>query len=664
MSIRGKIFAVVAAMALVAFTIGAIGTYTLSVYDENVSSYELAAKRAHYGEKLNRIVTAVVMELRGAYNSETASTAEPFAANAVEQLYAMNALLAEWSKIVPDDQRKDFDEVTKEASSFTAFRTETARLATEIGGDAANAHGNTEANRANRKAFQKEIDDVVQTDQTRLETLSQDMDDFQQRVLMMIIAVTAVGVIGGAGAAVYVATFKISQPIVQVTRTMERLAGGDYSVDVPFKGRGDEIGAMAAAVDVFKENGLEVQRMNALEAIMKDKNQDLQSGLASVVASAANGDFSQRITKDYGDANLNSFATNVNQLVASVESGINETSRVMQLLSQGDLTHSMQGDFRGVFNELQQNVNRTVAHLEKTIQEIRVASDSLNANGMELRNSSDNLSKRTEQQAAALEESSAALDEITAVVRSSTERAQEARRMVGEAKSRTEQSSRVVAEAITAMDKIETASREITQIINVIDEIAFQTNLLALNAGVEAARAGEAGKGFAVVAQEVRELAQRSATAAKDIKALITKSGESVQAGVALVEQTGSSLTEIERYVLQINESVHAIATASQEQSTGLHEVNTAVNQMDQVTQQNAAMVEETAAATHKLSAEADGLGRLVSQFKLRQQLAPRVVDDRDRAQQHAAPAVHRMTSALSKAIRGSANVQQDWAEF
>ncbi|WKC23810.1 methyl-accepting chemotaxis protein [Rhizobium sp. SSA_523] len=662
MSIRSKIFAVVAAMAFVAVSIGAICTYTLAAYDGHVTEYELAAKRAQYGEHLNRIVTAVVMELRGAYNAENAEVAKPFAAGAVKQLAELNTLVSDWSKIVAADQKTDFDELAQTAASFTVFRTETARLATEVGPEAANAHGNTDDNRANRKAFQKEIDDVVNADKAKLAGLSQSMDEFQATALLIIILATVVGVVGGAGAAIYVATFKISRPIVQVTKVMGTLADGDYSVEVPFTGRSDEIGAMAAAVNVFKQNGLDVQRMNAQETAMRVKNQELQSGLATVVSSAADGDFSKRITKDYGDENLNQFARNVNQLVASVEIGVTETSRVMKLLSGGDLTQSMQGEFRGVFDELKKNVNGTVAHLERTIQDIRFASDSLNANSAELRNSSDSLSKRTEQQAAALEESSAALDEITAVVRNSTDRAQEANKMVGEAKARTEQSSRIVTDAIKAMADIENASREITQIINVIDEIAFQTNLLALNAGVEAARAGEAGKGFAVVAQEVRELAQRSATAAKDIKNLITKSGESVQVGVALVEQTGSSLTDIERYVLQINERIHSIANASQEQSTGLHEVNTAVNQMDQVTQQNAAMVEETAAATHKLSAEADSLGRLVAQFKIRQQSVLRAVDGRDR--QSSAPAVHRMTSAVARAMGGAAAERQEWAEF
>ncbi|MGG2475084.1 methyl-accepting chemotaxis protein, partial [Rhizobium sp. BR5] len=376
---------------------------------------------------------------------------------------------------------------------------------------------------------------------------------------------------------------------------------GNLDADVPYLGRNDEIGEMAAAVEVFKQNGREVRRMHAQETAMRAKSDELQAGMAIVVDAAAQGDFSRRITKDYGDDNLNRFAATINALLTGVHNGVSETSRVIECLARGDLTDRMDGEFRGVFAELQANVNHTLTKLRETMREVRGSTEGISGNAGELRSAADDLSKRTEQQAAALEETSAALDEITAVVRNSTDRAQEASAMVAETKQKTEESANVVRDAVSAMDRIEKASREISQIINVIDEIAFQTNLLALNAGVEAARAGEAGKGFAVVAQEVRELAQRSATAAKDIKALITKSGEEVGRGVSLVQRTGSALSEIETRVLAINEHIHSIATAAREQSTGLHEVNTAINQMDQVTQRNAAMVEETSAATHKL---------------------------------------------------------------
>ncbi|MET0747220.1 MAG: methyl-accepting chemotaxis protein, partial [Rhizobium sp.] len=227
----------------------------------------------------------------------------------------------------------------------------------------------------------------------------------------------------------------------------------------------------------------------------------------------------------------------------------------------------------------------------------------------------------------------------------------------------------VVRNAVDAMGRIEQASREISQIINVIDEIAFQTNLLALNAGVEAARAGEAGKGFAVVAQEVRELAQRSATAAKDIKALITKSGGEVQAGVRLVQETGEALSEIETRVLAINDHIHSIATSAREQSTGLQEVNIAINQMDQVTQQNAAMVEETSAATHKLTGEADSLVRLVSGFKVTGARNAPVVARVESHRPVQSPA-RKMMGTVARAMSGSRGgaaaqaASQEWEEF
>lgn len=617
MNIRGKIYSIVAVMALTALTIGGISFYTLSVYDSRVDRLENAAQRAQNGEALNRVVTAVVMDLRGTYAAQSDEEAGSFAEGALKSLVKMNTLLDVWEPLVPADQKADFAELRAGARSFTEYRTETARLAVAEGPSAANAHGNTDENRANRKNYQKDIDDVVSLDQARLAEISSDLKEFQSSVLILMAAVTLIGLAGGSAIAFYIATYQISSPIQRVTAVMKNLAGGDFRVEVPFQERSDEIGEMAGAVEVFKQNGIEVQRMNGQELAMRQKSDSLQQGMAVVVKSAAAGDFSKRVGTDYGDDALDLFAGNINTLVSSVEAGVDETNRVVRLMAVGDLTQSMQGNFKGVFEELQRNVNDTIARLQETVGEIRAASDTLNANGDELRSSSDSLSKRTEQQAAALEESSAALDEITAVVRTSTDRAHEATRIVSEAQDRASRSSDVVSKAITAMAEIKSASNEIAQITNVIDEIAFQTNLLALNAGVEAARAGEAGKGFAVVAQEVRELAQRSAVAAKDIKGLISRSATSVQSGVTLVEDTGSALAEIGKYVAQINERIQSIATASQEQSTALQEVNQAVNQMDQVTQQNAAMVEETSAATHKLSIEAAALAQLVGRFKL-----------------------------------------------
>ena len=248
---------------------------------------------------------------------------------------------------------------------------------------------------------------------------------------------------------------------------------------------------------------------------------------------------------------------------------------------------------------------------------VRGAAGTINDNSAELSSAANDLSKRTEQQAAALEETAAALDEITTTVRAASARATEARDMVYETKQSAAKSGEIVRSAVTAMSRIEDSSTKISQIIGVIDEIAFQTNLLALNAGVEAARAGEAGRGFAVVAQEVRELAQRSANAAKEIKTLISASASEVAGGVSLVRSTGTALVEIESLVNKVNEHVESIATAAREQSTALAEINSSVNHMDQMTQKNAAMVEETTAASETLAAESRQLQALLSNFKL-----------------------------------------------
>ena len=458
----------------------------------------------------------------------------------------------------------------------------------------------------------------------------------------------------------------IARPIGALTGNMNVLAGGNLELDVPFTGRRDEIGEMARAVEVFKQNGIKVRDLAAQEAALQAKSADLQSSIATVVAAAVAGDFTQRIAKDYDNADLNRFAASVNELVASVDRGVAETRRVVSALAEGDLTEAMRGDFQGAFGELQQNVNATMDNLRSVLGEVRAAIDTINGGAGEMRTASGDLSKRTEQQAASLEETSSALEEITAAVKNSTERALEASHMVDEARRSTERSSAVVEDAITAMGRIEQASKEIGQIINVIDEIAFQTNLLALNAGVEAARAGDAGKGFAVVAQEVRELAQRSANAAKDIKSLVSRSGEEVHSGVRLVTATGDALGQIQGHVVKVNEHVHTIATAAKEQSTGLSEVSTAVNLMDQVTQQNAAMVEESTASTSRLADEAANLARLIARFKLGGGASTlQVVSPVSRPAASPARALGRkLAGAFGGRVAAGAAAAGDWEEF
>jgi methyl-accepting chemotaxis protein len=294
-----------------------------------------------------------------------------------------------------------------------------------------------------------------------------------------------------------------------------------------------------------------------------------------------------------------------------------ELARCLGRLSQGDLTARIETRFGGGYAKIANDLNQAIEAMRDAMEAISSSTGQLRSGADEIATASDDLSRRTEQQAASLEETAAALDQITATVRRSAEGAKQASASASTARTDAERSGEVVRDAVSAMGEIEGSSKQISQIIGVIDEIAFQTNLLALNAGVEAARAGEAGRGFAVVASEVRALAQRSAEAAKEIKSLISSSSAQVERGVKLVGETGEALSGIVRKVAEIDSLISEIALSSQEQATGLGQVNTAVNQMDQVTQQNAAMVEEATAAASSLKAEALQLADHVARFDI-----------------------------------------------
>jgi len=391
------------------------------------------------------------------------------------------------------------------------------------------------------------------------------------------------------GALYFTVLLLVRRPMAGLLNAVETLRRGDYNSEVRGQERRDETGTIAMALEGFRHTLAEGQLHEAAaEAERRHAEQARAEAEAARMAVAA----------EQG------------KVVEALGSGLSR-------LSSGDLAFRLNETFAPEYEVLRADFNVAMTKLQEAMKAIAVNTQGVRAGSAEMTQASDDLARRTEQQAASLEETAAALSEITATVKTTSDGASEARQLAQDAKGDAETSGKVVGDTVKAMAGIESVSKEIGKILGVIDEIAFQTNLLALNAGVEAARAGDAGRGFAVVATEVRALAQRSADAAKEIKALITASGTEVENGVKLVGETGKALERIVGQVARLNELISEIAASAQEQAVRLNEVNEAVSQMDVVTQQNAAMVEQANASCHSLTEEAEELVSLVGQFQI-----------------------------------------------
>src|SRR5690606_27321017 len=286
MKIRGKVNLLVGLLSMVTLGVGGLSIFAMSEYQSRMQAYESAAHRAHMGESLNRLVTAVVMEARGIYASDTSEQAVKFGEGLIANLVKMDNLIGEWKPLVPDAQRSTFENLQMRAGEFKAFRTETVRLSQEVDPEAANAQGNNEGNRANRKAFQAEIDAVVQSDLDELEAVRVDLEYFSQTIFIIVGAVTLFGVAAGAAFGLYLGRRQLSAPITELTDAMNRVADGDFETDIPGVGRVDEIGEMATAVEVFKSNGVEVARMNERESSARARSDDLHARMEAVVEAA------------------------------------------------------------------------------------------------------------------------------------------------------------------------------------------------------------------------------------------------------------------------------------------------------------------------------------------------------------------------------------------
>ncbi|ABC94069.1 probable methyl-accepting chemotaxis protein (plasmid) [Rhizobium etli CFN 42] len=378
-------------------------------------------------------------------------------------------------------------------------------------------------------------------------------------------------------------------PLDGMKAYMGNLAEGDFSTEVPYANRSDEIGAMSKAVAVFRRNALERQDAQKRETALRD--QEFQRERSQMAEKAAEEQRREAV-------------------IEALTYGLDQ-------LSLGNLDCRITTAFAPAYETLRAKFNNSMNALGASMAEISRTSRQVGSSSAGITEAADSLASRTEQQAAMLEEATAALGEMNAKTKDASDHAGKATGMMAETRSSAEHSAAVVREAIDAMQRIEGSSAQIGEIVNVIDEIAFQTNLLALNAGVEAARAGEAGKGFAVVAQEVRELALRSANAAKEIRSLISTSSSEVSTGVELVNRTGKALMEIEGQVEQVAGLIARIVSVSSEQAVAIGEINASVNALDEVTQRNAAMAAETVSACRALGGQTQTLEGVVSRFQI-----------------------------------------------
>ncbi|MFD1782817.1 methyl-accepting chemotaxis protein [Phenylobacterium terrae] len=498
---------------------------------------------------------------------------------------AIQKEVAEISKAAPAAQKPAFDQLTKDLKETRDALDLIAAMITTDFGTAAGFAAPFEEQYTKMNA---NLDKIVQAQSAATDkNAAASIQAAQAGQTMTLIA--ALVTLLAAGAITLFSVITMRREVKQIAGATEALARGDNSIDLDKLFRRDELGAIVTSLVVFRDNQQQMERLRKEQEAARQAAEETRKQSAEAAAAVAE------------EQNL---------IVSQLAEGLDR-------LAMGDLTFRLQTAFPGEYKKLSDDFNASVAKLEDAMRAIAMATYSIQSGTTEISHGADDLSRRTEHQAATLEETAAALDQITATVHKTAEGATHGREAVGSAKSDAERSGEIVRKAVVAMNEIEQSARQISQIIGVVDEIAFQTNLLALNAGVEAARAGESGKGFAVVASEVRALAQRSAESAKEIKGLISASTEQVAQGVALVGETGKALERIVTQVAEISNVVGEIAASAKEEALGLNQVNTAVNQMDHVTQQNAAMVEESTAASRVLAQEAQELGKLVARFKV-----------------------------------------------
>jgi methyl-accepting chemotaxis protein len=588
LSIGQKLGAVVGLLVLLAVGLSAFAFWQSVVRRQQTAEIETTWNFALQARTLSQSVEHVAVVANSLFASDTKEDVKAnlvVLSKALDQLKAASELfLSQAGAALPEEKKT---RLALDVKDYISYQNDTVQLGLTVSPKAALIQANDDSIVKNREKMISAMESLSHAALDRLSIARDSYAASRQRSDLLMIAGAIAGILIGVLAAMWIVATQIRRPLKTIIATMRKVAEGQLDADIPFIRKRDEVGEMAQTLVVFRDAALEKNRRDT--EIQEERRRNLEE--RGLVAEEAVRRERETVSESLGAG--------------------------LAKLAAKDLSYRMSADIPEAYRKLQLDFNAAISQLEEAMRSVTESALTIRTGTDEISTAADDLSLRTEQQAAGLEETAAALHEITATVERSAEGATHARQVASIADGDSKKSAEVVREAVAAMDAIAKSSQQISQIIGVIDEIAFQTNLLALNAGVEAARAGEAGRGFAVVASEVRALAQRSAKAAKEIKGLISASTTQVDQGVKLVAETGRSLERIGTQVAEINAVIGEIALGVKEQATALGEVNSAINQMDQVTQQNATMVEQSTAATHSLAQETSQLSDLVGRFRL-----------------------------------------------